>query len=310
MSRSVARLEPLKSRACSKLECLASMQSTILTMVRDQESANQQQQDGICSRRTAKTPKLILEDNDEYDSSHSQERPSKRRKTEQHNMKDTVLGQRSPRQTIQSNGCTSIVTIGTRTPLIATDSERPPYIDSETLNSPNQDAQSEDSRTPASGGTQLAQSQKSSIKTPVLAETSAEGEQQELNPNTQDPAEKAACTQVTAISGVEVCQTFTQAPSPQASRNINQENSGKHTYHLRHSPHSPTSPSAEIEDVKVKGSPTQSTKVGKGSSDKGSVLPELDTVSMDSVISFPLCTSCGIKRVFNTPRNGETKILW
>ncbi len=307
-TRHVASLKPPESRLFSKLDCLFSMHLILLTMVRDQETASQRE--AMCSRCTAKTMKLTCVNQDEYDSPHSQEHPPKRRKTEDDAVKDVIDGRKSPCQTVQPYHGNALYISGTGTPPPVIDSEKPMQIDSETLDISNQDALLEDIGKPTSNGTQLAESRKSFVKAPGSAETSIDGEQQKLDLNAQILAEKPACTRTTEDNGQEGVQDSSHATSPQVSGSINQESSDKYTHYLRSSTRSPTNTSAENQEVKVERSSTPSAKPGNGSSDVDGVLPSPYTLSRDSVVSFPLCTNCGTKRVFNIPRNGETDNLW
>lgn len=280
----------------------------ILTTVRDRGFASQR--NVICARCTTKTMKLALAENDGCKSPYSQERPAKRQKTGDHDANDVIVAQKSPRQTVQSYNGNPIYTNGTGTPLTTTDSEKPVYTNPETPDTSNRDAQLEDIGKPSSDDIQLAQSQKTCVKAPDSAQTNGEGEQQNSDLNVLNPAEKSTYTQTTEIDGVGVFQRSSQPLSPQPSGSVEQEDLVRLRRLSQSSVRPPTIPVAERRQVKVKGSPTRGTKAGNESSDTGSILPPQKTVSKDSVVSFPLCTSCGTKRVFSTPKNGETDILW
>lgn len=277
-------------------------------MVRDQETASQRE--AICSRCTAKTIKLTLVNKDGYNSPYSQEHPPKRQKTEDDAVKDVIDRRKSPSQSVHSFRGNALYMNGTGTPPPAIDSEKPMQTDSETLDISNQDVLLKDLGKPTSNGTQLAKSRESFFKLPGSAETRVDGKQQKLDLNAQILAEKPACTRTTEDNGQEVSQDSSHATSPQVFGSINQENPDKYTHHLRSSTRSPINTSAENQEVKVERSSTQSAKPGNGSSDADGVLPSPNTLSRDSVVSFPLCTNCGTKRVFNIPRDAETDNLW
>jgi len=278
-------------------------------MVRDQVTASQR--GAICARCTAKTMKLALVNNDGYDTPNSQERPSKRRKTEDHAAKDVIDGQISPSQTVQSCHGDLMYTRETGAPMKAIDSEKLVQMDAETLDISYRDAPLEDRGKPSPDGILLTQSEKSCVKAPGSAKTSIEREQQKPDLKVNTLAEKPAWSQTTEYNGDGVSQESSQAPLLQASRSINREDSDKYRRLSQSPARSPNLPIAEHEEVKVEGCPTQSRKAGDEGSDTGNVLLLQPTLaSKDSVVSFPLCTSCRTKRVFNTAKNGETDILW
>ena len=254
--------------------------------------------------------KLTLVDNDESDFPHSEERPPKRQKTEDRGKAELVDAQTLQSQAVQSLDGNSMCTTGPGILLPAIDSGKPVHIDSEMLDTSNGDELLEGIRKLSSGGVQLAQSRKSCVKAPGSPATSAEDEQQKLDLDVQSLAERPAGTQTTEMNGGRVCQSSSRAPSPQPSRSLDREVSEKDRRLSQYSTHAETAPVAADRENKVERSPTESTKAGNGGTVTGSILPSDKPVSNDSAVSFPLCTSCGTKRVFNTPRNGETEILW
>lgn len=281
----------------------------MLTMARDQ--GTESKRDPICSRCTAKTMTKALVENDGYNPPHSQERPSKRQKTEGPGANSVIVAQQSPGQTVQSNHGEAMPSKETETPMTATTCDKSVHTDPETLNISKPDELLEDLGKPSCNGVQQTQSRKSSINISGSVPANTEGEQQEADLSVPNLAGRCPCNQIAENNIAEVFHGSSQASSPQPPKSSNQEASNKHKGPSQSSTRSLNNPVAEdSRDVEVEGSPTQSLKRGIESSNTGSCLPQQKTVSKDSVVSFPRCTSCGTKRVFNTPRNGETYVLW
>ena len=52
------------------------------------------------------------------------------------------------------------------------------------------------------------------------------------------------------------------------------------------------------------------TEAGHEGGGTGNIFPSQSVFSKDGQVTFPLCTSCGAKRVFSIGMNGETGVLW
>ena len=274
----------------------------LLTMGRDGVLASQP--NAIYSRCTVERTKLTVLDNEKYNPPYDQERPFKRQKTEEHFETNEIFAQKSPNQIFQSDN-------ETEASLTAIENEKPVRVNPEISNGSNRDVLSGDTERTSSEGIRLEEVWESSVKAVGSAQTNAKREQQGSDLNVQNLAKESGSTLITDVDGRQVIQRHSQAPPPlQPFIHLEQEDLDKHEQLSQYSARSPTTAIAERRDVTIESCPAQNTKTGNGSNDTTGIVPSQQTVAKDSTISFPLCTSCGNKRVFTTPRYGQTEILW
>lgn len=100
----------------------------------------------------------------------------------------------------------------------------------------------------------------------------------------------------------EIVQTFVSQPSTDLGK-VN-------TRVSRQIPQS-CSPSLPNRNTRsIKSSPVEAARACNEDSGTSSTLPSTTLMSKDDVVIFPLCTSCGIKRVFGKAGNRKTEVLW